>query len=249
VVAAVSQAANAESSVLVGSSVNDDVPLLNDGDDVTVVAPSSNHLSCRPHSLPAGGDSTTVDHYSAFISLQNIFCFLFGRWEWTDLNFLQKFLQVFGAPLWCLLSLSVPVVEYDEASGRLTGLCFAAYLTNFCVMPVAIVVLLGMPLQLVASQLPAVMVALVVASIVFALLLAADHLDLLRDNVVATFPFFGFGMSVLWIYTLANEIVGVLHSSGIVLNINDASLGLTVLAWGNSIGDLVTNAALGGCHD
>ena len=51
-------------------------------------------------------------------------------------------------------------------------------------------------------------------------------------------------MSVLWIYTLADEIVGILRAVGIVADIDAAVLGLTVLAWGNSIGDLITDCAL-----
>ena len=51
-------------------------------------------------------------------------------------------------------------------------------------------------------------------------------------------------MSVLWIYSLADEIVGILHAVGIVADIDAAVLGLTVLAWGNSIGDLITDCAL-----
>ena len=56
--------------------------------------------------------------------------------------------------------------------------------------------------------------------------------------------FLGFAMSVLWIYTLADEIVGILRALGIVADIDAAVLGLTVLAWGNSIGDLITDCAL-----
>ena len=51
-------------------------------------------------------------------------------------------------------------------------------------------------------------------------------------------------MSVLWIYVLADEIVGILRCLGIVANVESAVLGLTVLAWGNSIGDLITDCAL-----
>lgn len=51
------------------------------------------------------------------------------------------------------------------------------------------------------------------------------------------FSFLGFVVSALWISTVASEIVSVLHLMGIVLSLSNTVLGLTLLAWGNSVGD------------
>ena len=56
--------------------------------------------------------------------------------------------------------------------------------------------------------------------------------------------FIGFVMSVGWIYLIANEIVSLLKAIGVYFGISDAILGLTVLAWGNSIGDMVADIAI-----
>jgi sodium/potassium/calcium exchanger 6 len=53
--------------------------------------------------------------------------------------------------------------------------------------------------------------------------------------------FLGFIVSVAWISTIANEVVGVLKAFGVILGISDAILGLTVFAIGNSLGDLVAD--------
>jgi sodium/potassium/calcium exchanger 6 len=55
------------------------------------------------------------------------------------------------------------------------------------------------------------------------------------------FCFVGFVVSVAWISTIANEVVGVLKAFGVILGISDAILGLTIFAVGNSLGDLVAD--------
>ena len=53
--------------------------------------------------------------------------------------------------------------------------------------------------------------------------------------------FLGFAVSIAWISTIANEVVGVLKALGVILGISDAILGLTIFAVGNSLGDLVAD--------
>lgn len=53
--------------------------------------------------------------------------------------------------------------------------------------------------------------------------------------------YFGFIVAIAWISTIAGEVVGVLKALGIILNISDAILGLTIFAVGNSLGDLVAD--------
>jgi solute carrier family 24 (sodium/potassium/calcium exchanger), member 6 len=56
--------------------------------------------------------------------------------------------------------------------------------------------------------------------------------------------FLGFVVSVSWISTIANEVVGVLKALGVILGISDAILGLTIFAVGNSLGDLVADVTV-----
>ena len=56
--------------------------------------------------------------------------------------------------------------------------------------------------------------------------------------------FAGFVVSIAWISTVANEVVGVLKWLGVVLRMSDAILGLTIFAVGNSLADFVANVSV-----
>lgn len=45
----------------------------------------------------------------------------------------------------------------------------------------------------------------------------------------------GFVSSVMWISAIAQELVSLLNALGLMLNISPVILGLTILAWGNSL--------------
>ncbi|RHZ46713.1 sodium/calcium exchanger protein [Aspergillus thermomutatus] len=51
----------------------------------------------------------------------------------------------------------------------------------------------------------------------------------------------GFVVAIFWIATVATEVVSLLKTFGVILNISDSLLGLTVFAVGNSLGDLVAD--------
>lgn len=54
----------------------------------------------------------------------------------------------------------------------------------------------------------------------------------------------GFIVGIFWIYLIATEVVGLLKALGSILDISDAILGITLFAFGNSIGDFISNITM-----
>eukprot|EP00667_Euglena_gracilis_P002943 EG_transcript_2949 len=53
-----------------------------------------------------------------------------------------------------------------------------------------------------------------------------------------------FIMSIVWIYLVANELLGLLEAVGGLLAVSQPMLAVTVLAWGNCIGDVAADLAM-----
>ena len=91
------------------------------------------------------------------------------------------------------------------------------------------------------------MIALVVSVLCFtALILSTRHgrRSHLPHPWRPFLSFLGFVVAIAWIATIATEVVSVLKTLGIILNISDSLLGLTVFAVGNSLGDLVADVTV-----
>lgn len=89
---------------------------------------------------------------------------------------------------------------------------------------------------LVMMVLYTLLLSLVLLACLF--MLTSDHR---RPKYHFLLCFMGFIISIAWISTIAGEVVGVLKAFGVVLNISEALLGLTIFAAGNSVGDLVAD--------
>lgn len=64
------------------------------------------------------------------------------------------------------------------------------------------------------------------------------------EKFIIIFALFSFVVSLVWIWWVANILVDLLSVFGVILNIKAAFLGITVLAWGNSVGDMMANSAV-----
>lgn len=85
-----------------------------------------------------------------------------------------------------------------------------------------------------------ILYSLVGSLILLAVLLVSTTPDK-KPRYHILFCFLGFVISIAWISTIAEEVVGVLKAVGVILGMSEAILGLTIFAVGNSVGDLVAD--------
>lgn len=143
-------------------------------------------------------------------------------------------------PVSVLLRLTIPSTAPADWSRF-----YSAANIAFC--PLAILLSFRSVLPPASSSFPIWSTAVAAAA---ALLLAAGARYALQkdppaaeeDRIVAVM--LAFLMSVLWISTIAGELLACLSTLGRLLGLPPALLGLTVLAWGNSVGDLVADVAV-----
>jgi len=66
----------------------------------------------------------------------------------------------------------------------------------------------------------------------------------LSMRIAVPFAFLGFVLAALWIDFIATQLVRLLTFFGVICGIPNTLMGLTVLAWGNSMGDLSANMTM-----
>ncbi|KAF3429008.1 hypothetical protein E2986_13298 [Frieseomelitta varia] len=162
-----------------------------------------------------------------------------GEEDWRTASRFTKFILIIRSPVMFLLQLFVPVVNVTAVKRGWSKLlnCF-----QLCVTPTMTLFLLNVwrahfgPVSVVPIFL---LLGTVIGVIVF-LTTKADRVPRYHN----VFAFLGFLAAMLSVYLVAREVMGVLQCVGYACSISDAMLGITFLAWGNSIGDLISNVTI-----
>ncbi|XP_071944213.1 mitochondrial sodium/calcium exchanger protein-like [Antedon mediterranea] len=185
--------------------------------------------------------------------------------EWGDLSRLNKIYEIIKAPIQFCLQITIPVVDYDVHNHNWNK---ALNILHIVLGPLFFVFAIqgklflfyrfgGTELHRHISVCHVLFNSIKINGSGFLLWHLVFCISVLLATIVfvttnqnkqprfhSAYAYLGFLVAVVWIYTIANEIVNVLQTLGAVTKISDAILGLTLLAWGNSIGDLISNTTM-----
>ncbi|XP_077998095.1 mitochondrial sodium/calcium exchanger protein-like [Glandiceps talaboti] len=161
--------------------------------------------------------------------------------EWHQQSLAVKILNILKIPIMVLAILTVPLVDRDkdlEKRNWNKTLNSMHMLTS----PMFAVFVIGVAFKPVSGGFLAWHLTLIIGFIMAVIVILTSRHE--KPPVYHTaFAFAGFLMGIVWIYTIANEIVNLLEALGIMFNLSEELLGLLLLALGNSIADLVTDTA------
>uniref|UniRef100_A0A671Q7N1 Sodium/calcium exchanger membrane region domain-containing protein n=1 Tax=Sinocyclocheilus anshuiensis TaxID=1608454 RepID=A0A671Q7N1_9TELE len=155
---------------------------------------------------------------------------------WRRQHWSAKVLKVIKVPVEVLLLLTVPVVDTDKEDHNWKRPLNCLHIITGPLVCVLTFQSGKYGLLLIEGEVPVWVLVLCIgvflSGIVF-FTTTNEH----PPRYHFLYSLLGFVVSALWISTVAAEIVSVLHLLGVVLSLSNTVLGLTLLAWGNSIGD------------
>eukprot|EP01125_Pyxidicula_operculata_P021394 TRINITY_DN821_c0_g1_i1.p1 TRINITY_DN821_c0_g1~~TRINITY_DN821_c0_g1_i1.p1 ORF type:complete len:789 (-),score=139.13 TRINITY_DN821_c0_g1_i1:132-2387(-) len=228
-------------SVLDGNKENENT-LMDDTDDNENMPVSSNVPPMYSINTPIEDSDNGMEDdlrviYDEPVMTSSIFNEALEYFEWTEMTKFQKIAFLLDFPRNFIQHLTIYWAEDDKYFKPL-----------IVVMPPSIVLLVFALYNLwqakVVDSLGNVIYWVLPISLALSI---AIYFTSKRESPPVYEPIFllsGMVMSVLWIANIAEELVHVLSALGAAVGISEGIMGLTVLAWGNSIGDFVSNVMI-----
>ncbi|XP_018416447.1 PREDICTED: sodium/potassium/calcium exchanger 6, mitochondrial [Nanorana parkeri] len=163
--------------------------------------------------------------------------------KWRQKPWHWKILKVVKYPIEVLLRISVPVVDPDKEDYNWQRPLNCIHLITSPVLCVFGLNSGTYGLYLIQGKLP-IWALLMIIGTPLAVIIFFTTKNSQPPKYYFLFSFLGFVTSALWISAAATEIVNLLRTFGVIFRLSNTVLGLTLLAWGNSIGDFVSDLTL-----
>jgi sodium/potassium/calcium exchanger 6 len=158
--------------------------------------------------------------------------------EFWDLEWYLKVLEVIDLPAVILRDITIPTTDETLWSR------YYAFL-QIIFAPIFILEVTGLSEDHVGA-LPITVFYMILSIIPAAAVYLTTHNNKPPSGTYGiVWVLFSFTMCIAWIYLLAGELVACLSAVGDALSIPSSFMGLTILAWGNSVGDFFSNIAVG----
>jgi len=163
---------------------------------------------------------------------------LLGRYraftEWDEKGWFWKIVFCVMWPFSTAMHLTVPHADVEAYNKWLLAVALS-------LSPAVGFFAMGQWQYLIAGKIPAVVVAIAITTlfgIAVAVFAPRNGVPRKLQFVIALYSFV---VAMMWMYLVAQEAVSLLQSFSVMLSLSPTIVGLTVLSWGNCIGDLVAD--------
>eukprot|EP01135_Chromosphaera_perkinsii_P007718 Nk52_evm7s967 gene=Nk52_evmTU7s967 len=171
--------------------------------------------------------------------------------RWNDKTNLQRVCSVATSPIDLARALTIPPLQVLEGSAEdllyWTRYCRALFVINPTTSLVFVTwAVVGVSKEISVAgtfRVPIGLVMLIIGAFLSTLLFFLTETAKPPSFRIVFLPW-SFVVIIFWIYLFANELISLLQAIGYFCNISNVVLGLTVLAWGNSFGDLATDVSV-----
>ncbi|NXP05769.1 NCLX protein, partial [Thinocorus orbignyianus] len=155
--------------------------------------------------------------------------------KWRRKPWYWRVFKVFKVPVELVLLLTVPVVDPDKDDLNWKRPLNCLHIVTSPLLCVLTLKSGTYGLYQIQGVFPVWGLVLLVGS-VLAIILFITTSNEEPPKYHCVFAFLGFLASAMWINAAATELVNILRTLGIIFQLSNTVLGLTLLAWGNSIG-------------
>ncbi|XP_063345191.1 mitochondrial sodium/calcium exchanger protein isoform X1 [Pelmatolapia mariae] len=163
--------------------------------------------------------------------------------KWRRKSWKWKVLKVLKTPLEVLLLLCIPVVDPDKEDRNWRRPLNCLHLITAPLVCVLVFQSGAYGNYMIQGQFPLWLLFLLLGLFVSAIVFCSTSNDC-PPRYHSFFALLGFVVSAVLISAAASEVVSLLHMLGVVLRLSNTVLGLTLLAWGNSIGDCFSDITI-----
>uniref|UniRef100_A0A3Q0SE03 Solute carrier family 8 member B1 n=1 Tax=Amphilophus citrinellus TaxID=61819 RepID=A0A3Q0SE03_AMPCI len=163
--------------------------------------------------------------------------------KWRRKSWRWKVLKVLKTPLEVLLLLCIPIVDPDKEDKNWRRPLNCLHLITAPLVCVLVFQSGEYGNYMIQGQFPLWLLFLLLGLLLSAIVFCSTSNDC-PPKYHSLFALLGFVVSAVLISAAASEVVSLLHMLGVVLTLSNTVLGLTLLAWGNSIGDCFSDITL-----
>ncbi|XP_071338934.1 mitochondrial sodium/calcium exchanger protein [Trachinotus anak] len=163
--------------------------------------------------------------------------------KWRRKSWRWKVVKVLKTPIEVLLLLCIPVVDPDKEDKNWRRPLNCLHLIT---APLVCVLTFQSGIygdHMIQGQFPVWLLTLLLGLFLSAIVFCTTTNDC-PPKYHPLFALLGFVVSAVLISAAASEVVSLLHMLGVVLSLSNTVLGLTLLAWGNSIGDCFSDITI-----